>query len=109
MKYPIVIQGEWIQLVYEEANTREEALINAASRWVNAGNEDNDDPRYMLRLHPDGPTGGGTPNLELIVQEPRFVVNPEIPPDGWRHELGIPLEIQDGWRTESTWTIPDVP
>lgn len=84
MKFPIISDGDWIQLGFHTAQNREEALTNAAQAWIEAANE-NLDPEDQLRLDPKGPQGHNTPNLTLKVQRP----------------------TPKGWETESTWTSPD--
>lgn len=107
-KFPIVIQGDWMQLTWEEGKDRKEALVAAASRWVQTL-QDNADPDDVVpvRLDPAGPTGEGTPNLELKVQQGKLVINPALNGRLWSPDLGIPFQVVDGWETESVWTVPD--
>ena len=98
-----------MQLTYQEAETREEALVKAAQGWVDSCLEDLDpeDEIPPVRLDPEGIKGKCTPNIEITVQQRRLILNPDIPENGWHSDLGIPLEIYDGWETESTWMVPD--
>lgn len=112
-KFPIISRGEWVQLTYQEAETREEALLKAAQEWVDSCLEDfnpeDEIPFPPVRLDPEGIKGQFTPNIEIVVQQRRLVLNPDIPEDGWSPDLGIPFQIYDGWETESTWMVPDEP
>lgn len=78
--YPIVIQGDWMQLTYEEAETPEEALLKAAGKYVETVNKSGE---TTLRIGPRGVTGQHTPTLELRVL------------------------YTDTLELESEWTIPD--
>jgi hypothetical protein len=61
MKYPIVIEGDWLQLVYEEANSPEEALTQAVTRYVESVDE------IELKIDPLGVTGQWSPIKELRI------------------------------------------
>lgn len=82
-RWPIVTQGDWMQLTYEEAETREEALLNAATRHVELINSLDEGPDARLTIGPRGVTGQHTPTVELRVL------------------YAETLEL------ESEWTIPD--
>lgn len=89
MLVPIVIQGDWMQLMFVEAESKEAALIQEATRWVNQLNENLDGLRARfftedkVILDPDGVTGQCSPELELKVLAPNSHV------------------------VESVWTVPD--
>lgn len=78
-KWPIVMIGDWMQLTYEQANTKEEALLNAAQRYVD---EVNKDGWRKLRIGPRGVTGHHTPVREIRILD------------------------ADTCELESEWTIP---
>ena len=65
-------------LIYEEAEDREKALLQAATRWIESGEN-----TESLVLGPRGVTGQGTPTVELRVL------------------YAETLEL------ESEWTVPD--
>jgi hypothetical protein len=104
MKFPIVMQGDWMSLSWCEAETREQALIKAATEWVEFLNEN--EPG-CARLDPQGPVGFYTPNLSIEVQKKSLVINPALEGRKWSPDLGIPFQVDGDWETESMWTIPD--
>lgn len=105
-KFPIVIQGDWMQLIYHDGENRREALVTAATEWVSAANAKSVELNRM-RLDPAGPTGDGTPNLELKVQQRSLIHNPALGGRQWSPDLGIPLQVISDWEAESIWTVPD--
>lgn len=99
MRIPVITINDWVSLQFVEAETRTEALLKAATAWIEqCGGE--------VRLDPDGVSGEGTPNAQLIVQQPKMVLNPELGERLWSPELGVDFLVQDGWETESTWIVP---
>jgi hypothetical protein len=104
VKFPIVTQGEWMTLTWQEAETREQALLIAATDWVNSCNKQGD---IKVRLDPSGISGSGSPSIELIVQQAHMIFNPKLGGRKWSPDLGIPLMVQDGWETESIWAVPE--
>ncbi len=60
-KWPVVANGDWVEVFFVEAESREAALIKAAESYIEAVSS----PEYQLRLDPAGVSGGGTPNAKL--------------------------------------------
>ena len=89
-KFPIISDLDWLQLHFIEAETSTEALIKAATEWVDSCVKECQDAGLPIgiRLDPDGVKGSCTPNQTLVVQQ--------LKTD----------KIEDGWELESTWTSP---
>lgn len=80
-KIPVVIEGDWMELMVVEAETPEAALVQVANEYIEAIRGSGP----TLRLDPEGVKGKFTPNRTLEVQT-----------------------LRNGqWMRESVWTVPD--
>lgn len=80
-KYPIVIEGDWMQLIFRKAENRETALLASVKRWINEANQKREGDNLLI-LDPEGPQGNCTPELSIMV-------------------------LQADGEVESIWTVPD--
>jgi hypothetical protein len=103
-KFPVIQTTDWVSLHFVEAETREEALIKAATAWVEAISE-NCEPDELPVLDPLGVRGRCEPNATLKVLYREYILDPRWSKDN-KCPQGQKLQILGDYITESEWVSP---